>query len=89
MWDLLRSIDYNLRSQIDFSVSFVNTIHFGLNSLWYFASKVWNMVPPELKNLNDVEFFKSEVSKWEPIKRECTLCLPYMHTIGYVSISNN
>ena len=47
------------------------------------------MVPPELKNLNDVEIFKSEVRKWEPIKRECTLCLPYMHTIGYVSISNN
>ena len=34
----LRSIDYNLRSQIDFSVSSVNTTHFGLNSLQYFAS---------------------------------------------------
>ena len=45
----LRSTDYNLRSQTDFSVSSVNTTHFGLNSLRYFASKVWNMVPLELK----------------------------------------
>ena len=85
----LRSIDYNLRSQNDFSVSSVNTTHFGLNSLRYFASKVWNMVPLELKNLNDVESFKSEIRKWEPMQCECTLCLPYMHSIGYVNISNN
>ena len=46
------------------------------------------MVPLELKNLNDVEI-KSEIRKWEQIQCQCTLCLPYMHSIGYVNISNN
>ena len=45
----LRSINYNLRSQTDISEKSVNTILFGLNSLRYFASKVWNMVSLELK----------------------------------------
>ena len=36
----LRSTDYNLKSQTDFSVSSVNTTRFGLNSLRYFAFKV-------------------------------------------------
>ena len=85
----LRSIDYNLRSQTDFSVNSVNTTHFGVNSLRYFASKVWNMVTLELKNLNDIESFKSEIRKWEPMQCEYTLCLPYMHSIVYVNISNN
>ena len=85
----LRSIDYNLRSHTDFSVSSVNTAHFGLNSLRYFALTVWNMVPLELKNLNDVEIFKSEIRKWEPRQCECTLCLPYMHSTGCANISNN
>ena len=53
-------MDYNLRSQTDFSVSSVNITQFDLNSLQYFASKVWNMLPLELKNLNDVAIFKSE-----------------------------
>ena len=35
----LRSIDYNLRSQPDFSVSSVNTTQFGLNSASKFTSK--------------------------------------------------
>ena len=77
----LRSTDYNLSSQIDFSVSSVNTTHFNLNSLRYFASKVWNRVPFELKNLSDIEIFKSEIRKWEPMQCECPLYLPYMHGI--------
>ena len=51
----LRFLDYNLRSQIHFSLSSVNTTHFGLNSLRYFASKAWNMAPLDLKNLSDIE----------------------------------
>ena len=85
----LRTIDYNLRSQTDFSVNSVNITHFGLNSLRYFASKVWNMLLLELKDLNDVEIFKSEIRKWEPKQCECTLRLLYMRSIGYVNISNN
>ena len=41
-----------------------------------YASKVWNMVPLELKDLNDIEMFKSEIRKWEPRQCEYTLCLP-------------
>ena len=40
-------------------------------------------------NLNDVEIFKSEIRKWEPIQSECTLCLSYIQSIGYMNISNN
>ena len=47
------------------------------------------MVSLELKNLNVVEISKSEIRKWEPMQCKCTLCLPYMHSIGYVNISNN
>ena len=47
------------------------------------------MVSLELKDLNDVEMFKSEIIKWEPRQYGCTLCLPYVHSIGYVNISNS
>ena len=47
------------------------------------------MVPLELKNLNDVEIFKSEIRKCEPMQSECTLYLSYMHSIDYVNIRNN
>ena len=40
-----RVLNYNLRSQTDFFRNTVNTIKFGLNSLRYFASKVWSLIP--------------------------------------------
>ena len=47
------------------------------------------MVPLELKNLSDVEIFKSKIRQWEPMQCEYALCLSYMQIIGYVNISNN
>ena len=47
------------------------------------------MDPLELKDLNDVEMFKSKFGKWEPRQCKCTLCLPCMYNIGYANISNS
>ena len=55
-----RSLPYNLRSQTDFVRSFVNTSRFGLNPLRYFASKVWNIVPSDIKNASNHHIFKNE-----------------------------
>ena len=57
-----RLLNYNLRSQTDFLRSTVNTTKFGLNSLRHFASKVWSMIPIEIKNSSTVEIFKSKLS---------------------------
>ena len=33
--------------------------------------------------------FESEIKKWEPRQCESTLCPPYVHSIGYVNVSNS
>ena len=62
MYDIFqtRKINYNLRSQTDFACICVNTRKFGLNLLRYFASKVWSMVPLEIKNSRSVEISKQK-----------------------------
>ena len=47
---LTRALNYNLRSQTDFFRNTVNTTKFGLNSLRYFAWKIWSMIPIEIKD---------------------------------------
>ena len=46
MYDIFqtRSIRYDLRSEKDFGGHCVNTKKFGLNSLRFFAAKVWNIL---------------------------------------------
>ena len=81
-----RVLNYNLRSQTDFFRNNVNTTKFGLNSLRYFASKVWSMIPIEIKDSSSVEMFKNKISKWEPNNSDCKLCQNYLHRIGYVNL---
>ena len=45
-----KTLTYNLRSQTDFVRDCVNTRRYGLNLLSYFAPKVWDMIPLEIKN---------------------------------------
>ena len=79
-------LNYNLRSQTDFFRNNVNTSNFVLISLRYFASKVWSMMPIEIKNSSRVEMFKSKISKWEPDNCDCKLCKNYLHRIGYANL---
>ena len=46
----MRNIEDNLRSQTDFSLGAVYTTNYGLWSLRYFAPKIWNMVPADIRN---------------------------------------
>ena len=65
MYDIFqtRPIRYDLRSQTDFSGHCLNAKKFGLNSLRFFAAKVWNNVPSEIKNSESVEVFKNKIRK--------------------------
>ena len=61
----LRAVSYSLRSQIDLARPNVNSKHFGISSLRYMAAKVWDMVPNDMKNVNDIETFKNNIIKWK------------------------
>ena len=72
----IRALTYNLRSQTDFVRGCVNIRRYGLNALSYFAPKVWDMIPSEIKNINSLQKLKTEIRKWAPENCSCYLCRP-------------
>ena len=70
-------MEKGLRSNTDFARISVNTSCFGLNSPHYFASKVWNIVPSDIKNASNLNIFKNKIRNWEPEECHCNLCQPY------------
>ena len=81
-----RTLTYNLRSQTDFVRDCVNTRRYGLNSLSYFALKVWDMIPLEIKNINSLKKFKTEIRKWALENCSCYLCRAYLKNLGSVEL---
>ena len=88
MYNILitRTLTYNLRSQTDFVRDCVNAQRYGLNSLSYFASKVWDMIALQINNIISFQKFKTEVRKWAAESRFCYLCRPYVPKIGFVEL---
>ena len=64
----------------------VNTRRYGLNSLSYFAPKICDKIPLEIKNINYVQKFKTEIRKWAPENCSCYLCRPYIQNLGFVEL---
>ena len=81
-----RTLTYSLRSPTDFVRDCVNIRHCGLNSLSYFAPKVCDMIPLEIKNINSLQKFKTEIRKWAPENCSCYLCRPYLQNLGFVEL---
>ena len=77
------TVTYNLRVQTDFAQSIVSTSRFGLNSL---PSKVWNIVPSDIKNASNLHIFKNKIRKWKPKECHCDLRRPYFSNLGFINL---
>ena len=77
-----RLIKYNLQTQSDYFRKSANSSKYGLNSIRFFASKVWQMVPMEMS----LEDFKNKIRKWEPDGCDCKLCKDFVSNLGYASL---
>ena len=73
MFEKRQNVDYNLRSQTDFVLPGVNTTYFGLHLLRYFSSKIWSVIPDEIKNSLSLDKFKIKIRQWEPRGCHCKL----------------
>ena len=62
-----RNLDYNLKSQKDFTRTRVNISSFGLSSSKYLATKIWDIVPYDIKSVGNVNLFKGKIRNWDVI----------------------
>ena len=49
------------------------------------AAKVWDKVPNDMKNVNDIETFQNNIRKWKPVNYHRKLCLDYISCVDYVN----
>ena len=79
---------YHLRGNTDFLVPSVNTVHFGKDSLQYFGSVIWKLVPSNILACSELKEFKNKIRNWLPSDCPCRLCETYIHNLGYTNITD-
>ena len=51
-----------------------------------FAPRIWELVPTELKGIENIDKFKAAIKKWQPNDCPCRLCKDYDAGVGFVNI---
>ena len=75
-----------LRTSKYFSRPHVNTVRYGEKSLQNLGVRLWDQLPRETQELNNLSKFKAFIKKWRPDKCPCNICKTYINGLGYVSI---
>ena len=80
----VRENNYNLRNHSYFLIPTVKTVYHGSESIKNLGPRIWNLVPDNLKQLGDIDSFKTEIKNWIPAKCPCRLCKTYIPNVGFV-----
>ena len=79
-----KNINYNLCSQPDFVIPQVKSVYKGSNSLRYFRSIIWCLIPKEIKNCDTFASFISKIKQWRPDACPCRICKNFIPNVGFI-----
>ena len=79
-----RECRYNLRNMSDFKSHCVKTVHFGTETVSYLGPKLWNILPNEFREIDDINTFKTKIKNWVPQNCPCRLCKTYIQRVGFL-----
>ena len=68
------NVPYQLRDGNKLTQPLKRTTTFGIKSLVYFGTHLWNMLPHHIKNSVSLREFKSMISKWSGPTCHCCVC---------------
>ena len=75
----------SLRTQTDFyNYHNPKSVRFGTETLRTLGPKIWNIIPPNIKNSASLKIFKENIKKWTPIDCPCRICKCYIQGIGFI-----
>ena len=76
---------YNFRSEAThFKKENVKKTHYGIQPVRYLGSKIWDMVPNNIKNCSLLNKFKNSIKSWKANECPCRLCRKYIAQVGFI-----
>ena len=77
MWEFFikKDVPYNLRSNELCKISSVNSQRYGIGSLSFRGSLLWNALSDEIKLATSINSFKKEIQQWDGGNCKCHICI--------------
>ena len=81
---LINRNPYNLKEISQYFRPRINTMYHGTESISNLGSKIWDLVPRNLKDISDLDRFKKAIKQWKLEDCSCKLCKVFMQNVGFL-----
>ena len=65
---------YNLRYTSEFIISPIHSVYHDSKSVSYLGHKIWELIPPVIRQIDTLSGFKKAIKKWKPTNCSCRIC---------------
>ena len=84
-----RESSKNVWSKPKLLISSLYSVLKGKNSLIYFGSIIWNLLPIEIREDHSILSFVTKIKQCKPTVCPCTICKNYTGKVGYIKVKPN
>ena len=84
LFQFREQIPYELRERTQFQIPWVHSVFSRTESLTFLESKIWALVPNEIKQLESPGKFRNAIKQWKPTYCPCRMCKRYIQKIGFL-----
>ena len=70
----------------DFVILQIKTVFKGSNSIRYYGTVIWNLIPAKMKHVDSLETFKSKIRMVKPNYCPCRICENYITNVVFLEI---
>ena len=75
---------YDLRNPRILASKHKSTIKYGINTIAFRGSQIWQNIPSEIRNSESLSLFKSNIKQIQSLPCRCKICRSFIANIGYI-----
>ena len=83
-FSLEKNLIYNLRYTSEFIIPPIHSVYHGSESVSYLGPKIWELIPPVIRQIYAFPGFKEAIKKWKPNNCPCRICKSYIPNVGFL-----
>ena len=75
---------YDLRNPRILASKHKSTIKYGINTIAFRGSQIWQNIPSEIRNSESLSLFKSNIKQIQSLPCRCKICRSFIANLGYI-----
>ena len=84
IFQLREKSHYNLRYTSEFIIPLIHSVYHGSKSVSYLGPKIWELIPPVIRQINTFSGFKKAIQKWKPTNSSCRIFKIYIPSVRFL-----